>query len=113
MTEQQGSDQYIKCSSCKCKYINDDDHIKKDFGYNRLNEIYKTCVKCREYRKQRLKRLKDEAIASEGKMKHCNRCYKNKAIEDFVCPNGKSYNACYSCLDKRYNQNTIENILDS
>ncbi len=38
---------YIKCSKCKCKYINDDEHIKKDFGYNRMNERYKTCVKCR------------------------------------------------------------------
>ena len=103
MTEKQGSGKYIKCSTCKCKYINDDDNIKKDFGYNRLNEIYKTCVKCREKRKQRFKCLKDEATASQGKIKHCNRCYKNKSIDEFVCPNGKSYNACYSCLDKRYN----------
>ena len=48
MTEQQGNDKYIKCSSCKCKYINDDEHIKSDFGYNRLEERFKTCVKCRD-----------------------------------------------------------------
>ena len=34
---------YTKCSACKCKYINDDEHIKKDFGFNRLEVQYKTC----------------------------------------------------------------------
>ena len=47
MTEQDSKDKYIKCSKCKFKYINDDNHIKADFGYNRLNERFKTCVKCR------------------------------------------------------------------
>ena len=47
MAEQDSKDKYIKCSKCKCKYINDDNHIKADFGYNRLNERFKTCVKCR------------------------------------------------------------------
>ena len=47
MTEQSGADQYIKCSRCKCKYINDYDNIKTNFGYNRLNLRFKTCVKCR------------------------------------------------------------------
>ena len=47
MTEQSGDGKYIKCSKCKCKYINDDEHIKADFGYNRLNERFKTCTKCR------------------------------------------------------------------
>ena len=44
---QQQPDKYIKCSTCKCKYINDNAHILNDFGYNRLDERYKTCVKCR------------------------------------------------------------------
>ena len=48
MTEDNRIDKYIKCSRCKCKYINDNEHIKHDFGYNRLEERYKTCVKCRE-----------------------------------------------------------------
>ena len=48
MTEDNIIDKYIKCSRCKCKYINDNEHIKYDFGYNRLDERYKTCVKCRE-----------------------------------------------------------------
>ena len=48
MAEQNEIDKYIKCSKCRCKYINDDDHIKNDFGFNRLNERFKTCMKCRE-----------------------------------------------------------------
>ncbi len=47
MAEQLEPDKYVKCSKCKCKYINDDEHIKNDFGYNRLNIRYKTCTKCR------------------------------------------------------------------
>ena len=31
------------------KFINDDEHIKNDFGYNRLNERYKQCVRCRTH----------------------------------------------------------------
>ena len=46
MSEECGDIKYIKCSKCKCKYINDDEHIKSDFGFNRLNKIFKTCVKC-------------------------------------------------------------------
>lgn len=52
MAEQNECDKYIKCSKCRCKYINDDEHIKKDFGYNRLEERFKTCVKCRTYSRQ-------------------------------------------------------------
>ena len=35
---------YIKCGKCKCKYINGEEHINNDFGYTRLEMIYKTCV---------------------------------------------------------------------
>ena len=38
---------YIKCGKCKCKYINDEEHINNDFGYTRLEMRYKTCVTCR------------------------------------------------------------------
>ena len=125
MTE---TDQYIICSRCKCKYINDDTHIESDFGFNRLGERYKSCVKCRkqhkkynENNKDKLKdyhhqywfdsketimknreALKQEAEASNGKILYCNRCYKNIPFDDFVCPNGKTYGACYSCLESRY-----------
>ena len=57
---------YIKCSACKCKYLNDNETIKKEFGYTRLNVRLKTCVKCRdkhkiymiEYRKMRQEEIK-------------------------------------------------------
>ena len=48
MTEQGMDDKYIKCSRCVRKFINDNDHIKNDFGYNRLEERFKTCVQCRD-----------------------------------------------------------------
>ena len=38
---------HIKCSVCKCKYVNAEQQIKVDFGYNKQNERYKSCVKCR------------------------------------------------------------------
>ena len=51
MTEQREADEYIKCSKCRSKYTSDDEHIKSDFGFNRLNKIFKTCVKCRSTNK--------------------------------------------------------------
>ena len=48
MEETLGEDNFIKCSKCKCKYINDAEHLKTDFGFNRLNVRYKCCTKCRE-----------------------------------------------------------------
>ena len=60
MTERSEESKYIKCSKCWCKYINDDEHIKQDFGYNRLEERFKTCVKCRETRKKEVsERMKE------------------------------------------------------
>ena len=47
MAEESKHDKYIICSKCKSKYINDEEHISNDFGYTRLEEIYKTCVRCR------------------------------------------------------------------
>ena len=52
MTEQDSEDKYIKCSRCKCKYINDDELIKNDFGFTRLGEQLKTCIVCRTKRTQ-------------------------------------------------------------
>ena len=61
MTEVKGNNQYIYCSRCKCRYINDAEHIKLDFGFNRLNENFKTCIKCRGVaQKSREKKLKEE-----------------------------------------------------
>ena len=53
MTERNGETAHIKCSKCKCQYINDDEHIKTDFGYSRLGKRYKTCAKCRARTKEK------------------------------------------------------------
>ena len=37
----------IICNRCKHKYDINDDEIKIHFGYNKLNERLKCCVKCR------------------------------------------------------------------
>ena len=42
--------EYINCSRCHMKFINDDEHIKTDFGCNILNIRYKECVRCRTNR---------------------------------------------------------------
>ena len=41
-------EEFVKCSKCKSKYINDEEHVKTDFGYNRLGVKYKSCAKCRD-----------------------------------------------------------------
>ena len=43
MAEESKDDKYIRCSKCRSKYINDEEHISKDFGYTRLEERCKTC----------------------------------------------------------------------
>ena len=53
MAENNGETTHIKCSKCKCQYINDDEHIKNDFGYSRLGKRYKTCAKCRARTKEK------------------------------------------------------------
>ena len=54
------NDKYIVCSKCKMKFINDDEHIKNDFGYNRLNIRYRNCVKCRKYNTEKTKSRRAE-----------------------------------------------------
>ena len=52
MAEASEDNKYIKCSKCTLKYKNNDDDIAHDFGYNRLNEQFKTCFICRDKRKK-------------------------------------------------------------
>ena len=63
--EAEGNNKYIICSRCKMKFINDDENIKPDFGYKRLNERYKQCYNCRcqttEYRQAHREELKEKA----------------------------------------------------
>ena len=61
MTEPSEADKYIKCSKCRCKYHNNDDNIKSDFGYTRLGERYKTCIKCRKTRLDNYDKYKEHA----------------------------------------------------
>ena len=46
-------EEYIKCSRCRRKFINDEEHIATDFGYTRWNTRFKNCVDCRNYGKKR------------------------------------------------------------
>ena len=69
MEEQSETSKYIKCSKCRCKYHNNDDNIKKDFGYNRLGEQFKCCVTCRarnrEYTRTYYEKNKDAINADK------------------------------------------------
>ena len=38
MAEENKGDKYIRCSKFRSKYINDEEHMSKDFGYTRLEE---------------------------------------------------------------------------
>ena len=73
MTEQDSKDKYIKCKGCKCKYINDEGHIKEDFGYNRLGEKLKTCVKCRS-KSQLFKEQAKQQTINTNVNTLCTRC---------------------------------------
>ena len=82
MTEANEDNKYIKCTNCKCKYINDDENIKLDFGFYRLNEKFKTCIKCRgASQRSREKKFKEEVEENEQR---CPRCYKPKPTSDYV-----------------------------
>ena len=55
MTEEAKNSKYIICSGCRSKYVDDEEHVNNDFGYTRLEERYKTCVKCRARKQIRSK----------------------------------------------------------
>ena len=61
MTADSGTEKmYINCSRCKLKYLNNEDSIKENFGYNRLNEMYKTCVNCRKYKQDNREKILEQ-----------------------------------------------------
>ena len=47
MAEEIKDDNYIRCSKCRSKYISDEEHVREDFGYTRLEGIYNMCVRRR------------------------------------------------------------------
>ena len=93
MSEQTGEDKHIKCSKCKCKYINDDEHIKADFGFNRLNERFKTCTKCRT-KKVNINTLPDALTDKIYQFKH-NMEFKD--VVDDITNNIYVYGDCPKC----------------
>ena len=88
----------IKCSTCKKKFLNNKEQVELYFGYNRLNERFKCCVRCRGYGKKRVEQEQNKANESNGELKYCTQCKTSKPVDKFVMPNGKSYNKCRRCL---------------
>ena len=86
MTENNGQDTYIVCSNCKCKYINDEEHINNDFGYTILEMRYKTCVKCRAngkvkqniYHEKHTEKAKEHYEAHKEEAKEYDKQYREK-----------------------------------
>ena len=71
------TDEYIKCSNCKCKYHNIDETIKEDFGYNRLGDkIYYENQKDKILEYNRIYRddNKDKINEYNTKKTTCNTC---------------------------------------
>ena len=69
MTEEGKNDKYIICSKCRSKYINDEEHITKYFGYTRLEERYKPCVRCRARNKINSKTYQENILKNRKKRK--------------------------------------------
>ena len=57
---------YILCSGCHGKYIDDGEHIKCDFEYNRFGDRYKCCVECRN--RNKTYREKNNPMANTNKI---------------------------------------------
>ena len=118
MTDNNSNDKYIKCSRCRCKYINDDEHIDQDFGYSRLGERFKNCVKCRDTNKQHIKvynsqrqARRDKTLSQETDVNHqtCTHCLKIKQVSEFT-ENDKQFKYCTSCRNnKNEKRNSIRN----
>ena len=88
----------IKCSTCKKKYLNNKEQVELYFGYNRLDQRFKCCIRCRGCGKKRVENETKKANESNGELKYCNKCKTSKPVDKFVMPNGKSYNKCRRCL---------------
>ena len=82
MATQSEQDKYIKCKGCKCKYINDGEHIKQDSGYNRLGKQLKSCVKCRNQTKKGREKTKQQSVDTNVNTL-CSRCCQIKPKSDF------------------------------
>ena len=128
MAEESKTDKYIICSKCKSKYINDEEHIKNDFGYTRLEERYKTCVKCRARGKTFYINHRDEILDKnhnyyeqhKDKFKEHNKQYRENNIDSLrehdrarsktkiVCPSCNK-EVCKKYLAKHQETNNCKN----
>ena len=106
MTSNIDNTEYIKCSRCHMKFINDDEHIKTDFGYNILNIIYKQCVRCRTYKlsyreshrdeikeKQKEYYYEHKEELNKKKMEY-DKVYHSEKIECSMCGNTMTRKQC-------------------
>ena len=78
MTEQ---NKYTKCKGCKCKSINDEEHINNDFGCNRSGEQLKSCVNCRNKNKKDNEKQQQSIVTHVNKL--CTRCCQVKPKTEF------------------------------
>ena len=112
MAEISNDDKYSKCSRCKMKYHNHDEHINKDFGFNRLNERFKTCMRCRQYKldnrelilqqgRERAKEYydsnRDKELARKEEYYEDNKDIKLKRSKEYYGDNKDKTNAKIKC----------------
>ena len=86
--------EYIECSRCYMTCINDDDHIERNFGYNRSHVRFKNCIKCREKdreqkriarsRKYRQSDVQKYVNDSNGTLQYCKICDNVLSIDNFL-----------------------------
>ena len=62
--------------------MNDEEHIKQDFGYNRLGEQLKSCVICRNITKKDKEKKKHQSIDTNV-YTLCTRCCQVKPKTEF------------------------------
>ena len=128
--DNQDINKYIKCSRCHMKLINDDEHIKNDFGYNRLNERYKQCVRCRtkrtEYRNNNIDHArkmdkiyyennKEQKLAYNAEIIECDLCGK-QVRRDWLKQHKMSMNCINNCNEchlcgKKVSFKSMDNML--
>ena len=95
MAEESKHDKYIICSKCKSKYINDEEHISNDFGYTRLEERCKPCVRCRKRNKVNCKTYADN---HQEELNEYSKTYREEHVEE-----RKEY-------DKQYREINIDRL---
>ena len=108
MSEESKNDKYIICSKCKSKYINNEEHISNDFGYTRLEERYKTCVRCRArnkvnsktYYNKHIEEIKEHYQQHKEESKQYNKQYRENNIDrlrEYDRARGKVKAVCEKC----------------